>query len=111
MQCLTFNARSLVNKLDALTTVLVSILVTETWLHDGVTNALLDPYNNYQLIRKDRDHNKGGGACVFVKRCWTVVTVSFEPSELEMVCFDLIGHHRRVHLFIYLYMKPTHKTT
>jgi len=103
MQCLTFNARSLVNKLDALPTVLMSILVTETWLHDGVTNALLDPYNNYQLIRKDRDHNKGGGACVFVKRCWTVVIVSVEPSELEMVGFDLIGHHHRVRFCFVMY--------
>ena len=105
-----FNARSLVNKLDELHYLLYScqydiILVTETWLHDGVTNGLLDPYNNYQLIRKVRDHNKGGGACVFVKRCWTVVSVALEPTELEMVCFDLIGHHRRVR-FINVYRPP-----
>ena len=87
---------------------MIIILVTETWLHDGVTNALLDPYNNYQLIRKDRDHNKGGGACVFVKWCRTVVTVSLEPSELEMVCFDLIGHHHRVR-FIDAYRATGHR--
>ena len=75
---LLFNARSLLNKLPELYHVLYGpnvincLCVTESWLHDGITDGLLDPKLRYNIIRNDRHGAKGGGVCVFVQKKFTV---------------------------------------
>ena len=59
------------------------LLITETWLHDGISTGLLDPEGKYHVLRKDRTHSRGGGVCVFVSRNLHVV----RHSELELICF------------------------
>ena len=57
--CLMFNARSLCNKLVELHYLLYSskfdiLLVTESWLHAGITNSLFDPESKFTVLRHDR---------------------------------------------------------
>jgi len=60
LRCCMFNARSLVNKLPDLHYVLYSetdfdcILITESWLTDGITDSMLDPEFRYHVLRCDR---------------------------------------------------------
>ena len=69
-----FNARSLVNKLPDLHYLLYSetefdcILITESWLTDGITDSMLDPELRYHVLRHDRQDGRGGGVCALVKR-------------------------------------------
>jgi len=46
------------------------LLVTETWLHAGVSSGLLDPESQYYVLCKDRNINdaRGGGVCAFISR-------------------------------------------
>jgi len=84
------------------------IALTETWLHDGIANGLLDPESLYNTIRKDRKAGvKGGGVCVFVKKCWSVVPIDIDDEfvDLEIVGFDLIAAKTRIRYFV-LYRPP-----
>jgi len=52
------NARSLCNKLAELYCVLYNdqidiLFVTESWLHSGIPNGLLDPNGKYNIVRRD----------------------------------------------------------
>jgi len=54
VSCLMFNARSLCNKLVKLHYLLYSskfdiLLITESWLHAGIANGLLDPEKSSQF--------------------------------------------------------------
>ena len=73
LSCTYFNARSIVNKLQELHQLLYSsifdiIFITESWLHDEVTDGLLDPHSCYVILRKDRKLYRGGGVCIFIKK-------------------------------------------
>ncbi len=73
------------------------VVVTETWLDDSVTDAMLltCPLTakslNYCLIRKDRDGRIGGGVCMFISKIFTVsvkeIPICF--SDLEVICADV----------------------
>ena len=65
------------------------LLITETWLHDGISTGLLDLEGKYHVLRKDRTHSRGGGVCVFVSRNLHVsqVVLSDTYSELELIMF------------------------
>ena len=39
---------------------------TETWLHDNITNSMIN-VNNYEIIRSDRRSRRGGGVALFYK--------------------------------------------
>jgi len=69
--CVMFNARSLCNKLVELHYLLYLskfdiLLITESWLHEGITNDLLDPERKFTVLRCDRSVTSGGGVCAFV---------------------------------------------
>ena len=67
-----FNARSLKNKLPELHQLIYSgdklslIFITESWLNQSVTNAMLDPLHQYNIYRCDRSDRTGGGVCAMV---------------------------------------------
>ena len=44
------------------------VCVSETFLHNGISNGLLDPKHLHTIIRKDRSSGKGGGVCSFVNQ-------------------------------------------
>ena len=74
MKCLLLNARSIVNKLPELHNVMYVedfdlILITETWLHEGISSGVLDPPSAFNIIRQDRTGSKhGGGVCAMIKK-------------------------------------------
>ena len=99
LKCISFNARSIKNKLPDLHYILYSknyaadlICITETWLNNSVTNAMLDPQNLFNIFRIDRNTStSGGGVCIFAKRHINAVDVEISPSYhmIECVCIDL----------------------
>ena len=84
------NARSLNNKLPELYNLLYSmqydvIMVTESWLRSSTPSSLLDPHNEYIVLRCDRQSvSPCGGVCVFISKKYNVV-----PIDLTEFCKDL----------------------
>ena len=75
-------------------------LITESWLHSGISSGLLDPAGQYTVLRHDRDQyseSHGGGVCVLVKKSLMVipVAISTDFSDVEVVSFDLITSDTR----------------
>jgi hypothetical protein len=57
IDCLYFNARSLVHKTDKLQTLAVDvdlIAVTETWLRPDIIDCKILPTNDFSIYRRDR---------------------------------------------------------
>ena len=106
------NARSVFPKLDELR-ILADVLradviaITESWLHEGLTDDLLRVQNR-DIFRSDRGIRKGGGVCVWANYkllphvIQPVLTV---PSTIESIflrlscgCFSI--------LFCVIYVPP-----
>ena len=87
------------------------LFVTETWLHSGISDSLLDPRSAYRIIRKDR-FDSYGGVAAFVKRdlCIVEVVLSDTFKELELLCFDVVSKTCRVR-FINVYRPPNSNRT
>lgn len=65
------NARSILNKLDSLESVLLTVdpdflAVTETWLSNEIGDAEIAP-PNYCIVRKDRA-TRGGGVAILINK-------------------------------------------
>jgi len=116
LNCISFNARSLKNKLPDLHFVLYNeklnydiLFITETWLSTSVTDAMLDPKGLYTVYRCDRSNGRaGGGVCVLVKACHSVLRVDLQltSSSFECVCFDLFISHSVMRMFL-VYRPPS----
>ena len=85
------------NKLNELQAVLSSqkfdvILISETWLDDSVSDAMLTCENSYRILRKDRP-SRGGGVCVLTKSAIRVSAIELPAkfSSLEVAALDLYG--------------------
>jgi len=68
IQCYVINAQRIVNKLDELHHILYNIvcdmvLITETWLSSYITESILDPRGEFNIVCKDRQNCRGGGVC------------------------------------------------
>ena len=83
------------------------MLITETWLHDGIDTGLLDPEGMFHVLRKDRLHSRGGGVSVFVRRNINIAQVIFTDSYsiLELVGFDLLCGKTKLRFFV-IYRPP-----
>ena len=106
------NARSLANKLHELQYLMYHleyncILVTESWLSDGVCNGAIDPHSRYNIFRRDRCMSRGGGVCVLVRRELTVVQVVLDDrySKLELIVFDILDVSPAIRVFV-VYLPP-----
>ena len=51
------------------------IIITEYWLHEGITDGLLDPQGLFNVFRSDRTHGRGGGVCVLISNCLPVIGI------------------------------------
>ena len=51
------------------------IIITESWLHEGITDGLLDPQCLFNVFRSDRTHGRGGGVCVLISNCLPVIAI------------------------------------
>jgi len=83
LSCAVSNARSLKNKLSELYHMLYSwrpdiIFVTETWLHRGFPDSLLDPQGSYNILRYDR---AGGHNCVSVFSFPSILNLCLSPPK------------------------------
>ena len=85
------------------------VLITESFLHSGVGNGLLDPKSHYTIVRKDRLDGKGGGVCALVKNDIAVSPVLLDDhySDLELVCFTVENIVPRLRYFL-VYRPPYH---
>jgi hypothetical protein len=116
LNCILFNARSLKNKLPDLHFFLYNetinydvLCITETWLTNSVTDAMLDPKGLYTIYRYDRPEGRtGGGVCVLVKACHSVVQIDLQPfnASFECVCFDLFISCSVIRMFV-IYRPPS----
>lgn len=78
-----FNAQSVASKLLELQYIMYNtdidcIFVTESWLHEGISDGIIDPRGLYAVIRKDRVGVRGGGVCVLVRRKYHVLPMVFD---------------------------------
>ena len=54
------------------------IIITESWLHEGITDGLLDPQGLFNVFNdrvSDRTYGRGGGVCVLISNCLSVITI------------------------------------
>ena len=85
----------------------VIVCVTETFLHSGISNGLLDPKQLYTIIRNDRSSGKGGGVCSFVNQNILICQLPLPEiyADLEMLCFDIVNLVPPVRYFL-VYRPP-----
>ena len=112
LRCCYFNAQSVVNKLSELHKILYCdvhdcIFISESWLHNSITNGLLDPSREYNVFRKDRDGKRGGGVCALIKKNIHVLPVDLTKkyTNLEIVCVDFVNSKPNVRVFV-VYRPP-----
>jgi hypothetical protein len=82
------------------------ILITETWLKSALPNSLIDPNNQYTIVRCDRQAS-GGGVCAFIRKSIRVTEIiCAKPlEEFDMCCFDIL-YNRTTVRFINVYRPP-----
>lgn len=101
-----FNAQSVASKLLELQYIMYNtdidcIFVTESWLHEGISDGIIDPRGLYAVIRKDRVGVRGGGVCVLVRRKYHVLPMVFDGDyrELEMVGVTFLDFYPNLDVF------------
>jgi hypothetical protein len=70
INCFTFNARSIVNKLPDFQAFISAyetdcVAITETWLNSEIPDSLFINTSQYRVYRKDIG-SRGGGVCLLV---------------------------------------------
>lgn len=106
LKCYMFNAQSVASKLLELQYIMYNtdidcIFVTESWLHEGISDGIIDPRGLYAVIRKDRVGVRGGGVCVLVRRKYHVLPMVFDGDyrELEMVGVTFLDFYPNLDVF------------
>jgi hypothetical protein len=106
---LLLNARSIVKKIDELSCLSAStspdiIVVTESWLHEGISDGLLS-LEGFNFFRCDRIGRIGGGVCMWVRKDFACVQMLhyLHPSPIEIVIIKL--PHLKM-LLIGVYIPP-----
>ena len=101
------DARSVLNKIDEIGHNFEDfdvIVITETWLNDGICSSLLK-LNDFELLRQDRDarrNKRGGGVCISIK-----LSIKFEV--INMLPTLTSNDIEYLHVKIKPYMqKPVH---
>jgi len=104
-----FNAQSVVNKLLELQYIMYNfdydcIFITESWLHDGIHNGIIDPGGLYTVIRKDRVRRvgvRGGGVCILIRRKYQVLPLMFdnEYPNVEIVGVTFLDFYPKLDVF------------
>ena len=91
------------------------VIVTESWLSDVVSDAMIVGNNNYSVHRDDRAYAKGGGVCIVasnaspmkcIRVCLSAPDVALlAKSRCEFACLDVIFSDSKFR-FISLYRPP-----
>jgi len=117
LKCVLFNARSIVNKLTELHMMLSNdcpdiVCITESWLNNLITDAVLVGGNKYCVYRCDRSSIRGGGVAILANNTTVSsipVNIPAQFSDVEAVAIDLIGSSFS-YRFINCYRKPSSDT-
>ena len=114
LNCYYSNGQSIVNKLSDIHYMLYNCacdcaFISESWLHDGICDGLLDPECKFTVVRKDRVASKGGGVCAFIKRQHSIlpVQISAKYDNLELIGIDFVALCPVLRVFL-LYRPPHH---
>ena len=89
------NARSLVNKMVETKIMTLEhnidiLAVSETWFNTTTTVNESSLFGFQPPFRRDREHKRGGGTCIYVKNSIACTRRSdLEPVELEMVVVEV----------------------
>ena len=83
------NARSVKNKLAELHHLIYSspldcIIITETWLHSDYPNGMLDPENQFHIVRADRKLQEGGGVCALISKKHRIKVTDVNIVEIRI---------------------------
>jgi hypothetical protein len=68
------------------------VLVTEMWLNDRIPAGILDPENQFNIVRCDRKSGQSGGMCAFGHQFQLdiiEIPVIQYFCNLEICCFDV----------------------
>lgn len=110
---MTFNARSICNKLFELHQLLSSnlaiICITETWLTSSINDSLLIDQYNYSVYRKDRSNRHGGGVCILINNAIFHSCIAHLPSaysHLELIAVNILNLPFKCRLIV-VYRPPT----
>lgn len=94
LNCLSMNARSIVNKRNEFLVELNSycydlIFVVETWLHEFLPDSLLVENSGYCLCRRDRG-SRGGGILVAIRESirWSLIRSSHDIEVMRILLVD-----------------------
>jgi hypothetical protein len=113
VHCVTFNARSICNKLSELHLLLSEnpglVCITETWLNPSITNNLLTDNFNYSVYRRDRPDRHGGGVCILINNdifdsCAVNIPASY--NHLELIAVNILNLPYKCRL-VAIYRQPT----
>jgi len=107
------NARSVTNKLPELHQLIYGsddidcFCITESWLNESVTDAMLDPDSMFTVFRSDRQRSRGGGVCLLISKKVNAVQIHLRdaPVDVDMLCVDLL-FSQPYRLFV-VYRPPT----
>lgn len=107
MTVINLNARSLLNKITAIESVLLEyepdvLIVTETWLTEFVENSEFLP-PEYTAYHADRG-SRGGGVAIICNRR-TVCTERASPPGIECIACDMVLYGSAF-TFIAVYRPP-----
>jgi len=107
------NARSVFKKIGELHATIDQlkpdfIFLTESWLNNDVTDAMIVPSNRYHIIRTDRVDKCGGGVCALVNKRFVVVPLE-AALGVEIAAFDVILSDFK-YRFIVCYRPPYYDT-
>ena len=88
IRCLSFNARSLANKISEFQSLVVyfdMVAGTETWLKQEIMNCELLSQNNFKIHRKDRANRIGGGVMLAIRD--NILSIRRKDLENDL-CYD-----------------------
>jgi len=113
-RCLLLNSRSIFNKVGELHAVIDQlqldfIFITETWLHDCITNPMLIAANRFNVVRTDRLDRRGGGVCALVNKRFNMAPVQVADG-VEIAAFDIFFPSTK-YRFIVCYRPPYYDST
>ena len=96
LNCILINSRSLKNKLNELTLLLLSetydiLFFVETWLNDTVSDGILCTSTVYNVFRCDRLEKSGGGVAIFYKKALKINIIENIIVCQEVLICDLIS--------------------
>ena len=113
------NARSVKNKLPELHQLIYThpfnfVFITETWLNNEVTDAMLDPDHKFVIYRRDRPNRPGGGTMAMISTSIKSHKYDLDRDEqnildscgCEVLCIDVLIQPFKYRLII-VYRPPS----